>query len=191
MKLRTLWSLKAVRVAAAVFAYLLSSGIAEAAYPVNIIDAAGQSVSIAQRPSRVVSLVPSATEILFALGCGDAVTGITHHDPRLPGTQEKSIVGGFFSPSLKRIMELNPDMLIVAPLHTRIREHFEGRACRVLVFDTRIFSTRPPEPGPTTSLWCRARGPGSIRRAGIPRWANSSPRRSMRRSQRRSKSKTT
>jgi ABC-type Fe3+-hydroxamate transport system substrate-binding protein/adenosylcobinamide amidohydrolase len=113
-------------------------GIAHAAsYPMEVLDASGNPLHISERPMRVVSLVPSATEILFSIGCQDAVAGITHHDTRLPGAQEKTIAGGFFSPSLKRIEEMKPDLLIVAPLHTRIREHFEGGACRVLVFDTR------------------------------------------------------
>lgn len=107
----------------------LVMGTAHAAsYPPEVLDASGKTLGVSERPGRVVSLVPSATEILFFLGCRDAVAGITHHDTSLPGAQEKIIVGGFFSPSLQRIEEMKPDMLIVAPLHKRIAEHFEGSA---------------------------------------------------------------
>ena len=46
---------------------------------VTITDDAGRTVKIAKRPMRIVSLAPSITEILFALGLGDRVVGVTSY----------------------------------------------------------------------------------------------------------------
>jgi len=106
-----------------------------AAYPVQVKDARGHMLAIQQRPTAVVCLVPSVTEMLFALNCQDSVVGITHHDTTLAGAQGKPIVGGYFTPSSGAIDALNPDLLIAAPGHTDILEHVAGSRCQVLVMD--------------------------------------------------------
>ncbi len=80
-------------------------------YPVHFKDAEGNSITVEKSPSRVVSLVPGITQIIFELGAGDAVMGLTHHDTYPPDTSQKEIVGGFFSPSLQKIEALQPDMI--------------------------------------------------------------------------------
>ncbi|MBW2201351.1 MAG: ABC transporter substrate-binding protein, partial [Deltaproteobacteria bacterium] len=77
-------------------------------YPIKFSDDRGNPITIGKRPSRVVSLVPSVTEILFKIGAGDTVTGITYHNTYPPETVKKEIVGGFFSPSLERIESMDP-----------------------------------------------------------------------------------
>ncbi|MCX7822846.1 MAG: adenosylcobinamide amidohydrolase [Syntrophobacterales bacterium] len=69
-------------------------------------------------PCRVVSLVPSATEILKHLKEDEKIVGITLHD-RLPTTEDRKIVGSFFRPILTVIKSLNPDTIIIAPVHQR------------------------------------------------------------------------
>ena len=78
------------------------------ASPVDIVDDAGQAIHFEQSPKRVVSLVPSATEIIFAIGAEDALRGITYHSASLRGAGKKILVGGFFSPSAERITVLRP-----------------------------------------------------------------------------------
>ena len=69
-----------------------------AAYPVVVSDASGAALTFIREPARVVSLVPSATEMLLALGLRESVAALTYHDAALPGAGDKPIVGGFFSP---------------------------------------------------------------------------------------------
>ena len=69
-------------------------------YPVEFIDSQGNKITINDRPSQVVSLVPSITEIIFKIGAGDAVKAITYHDTYPYEAATKEIIGGFFSPSL-------------------------------------------------------------------------------------------
>jgi len=98
---------------------------------VDFVDAVGTKVRIPSPPRCVVSLVPAVTEMLFAIDAGDAVCGITYHDTYPATTADKTIVGGFFSPDMERIEVLKPDLILVADLHDKLRQHFEGRGVKV------------------------------------------------------------
>ena len=98
----------------------------EANYPVEFQDTAGRSRVVDQPPQRVVSLVPSITEILFRIGAGDVVCGVTYHDTYPPQAATKPVVGGFFNPSIERIHALNPDFIFLADLHRPVVEAYPG-----------------------------------------------------------------
>lgn len=87
--------------------------------------AAGQAA--AGPPRRVVSLVPAVTELLFAMGAGQALVGVTLHDLQPAEAHGKAVVGGFFAPSPSRIEALDPDLIIVSDLHQEVRDHFAGK----------------------------------------------------------------
>ena len=106
------------------------------AYPIEIKDGAGNQMVFKEKPMQIVSLVPSASEILFKIGAKDLVSGVTYHDATLEGAQDKEIVGGFFRPSLEKIGSLKPDLLIVSDLHKEIIQHYSGSACQVFVYKT-------------------------------------------------------
>jgi len=84
---------------------------------VTITDDTGRTVNISKKPMRIVSLAPSITEILFALGLGDRVVGVTSYCNYPPEVLEKetkgeiSVVGGFTNPSLEKIADLTPDLV--------------------------------------------------------------------------------
>lgn len=66
-------------------------------------------------PRRVVSLAPNLTEILFALGVGDRVVGVTRYDDYPPQVESLPKVGGFIDPSLEAILALRPDLVVCVP----------------------------------------------------------------------------
>ncbi len=105
-------------------------------YPIKFSDDRGNPITIAKRPSRVVSLVPSVTEILFRIGAGDTVKGITYHNTYPPETVKKEIVGGFFSPSLDRIESMNPDIIFISGLHKKVIERFGNGKCQLITLKT-------------------------------------------------------
>jgi len=107
-------------------------------YPVHFKDAQGKSITVEKSPSRVVSLVPGITQIIFELGAGDAVMGLTHHDTYPPDTSQKEIVGGFFSPSLKKIEALQPDMIFISDIHKKVTETFGN--CLLLALEPNSIS---------------------------------------------------
>ncbi len=79
----------------------------------TVTDQMGRSVDVPEHPSRIVSLVPSQTELLADLQLDEEVVGITeycvHPEHWL---QEKQIVGGTKNTVLKRIDRLEPDLII-------------------------------------------------------------------------------
>jgi iron complex transport system substrate-binding protein len=75
---------------------------------------------ISKRPERIVSMAPSATEILFAVGAGDSVIAVTDYCDYPPEVKEKKAngeiksVGGYSTPSLEKIVDLEPDLIVAA-----------------------------------------------------------------------------
>ncbi len=75
-------------------------------------DSAGRVVAIPDRPERIVSLAPSVTEILFALGLGERIVGVTEFSTYPPEAAERPRVGSFVRLNAERILELEPDLVI-------------------------------------------------------------------------------
>src|SRR5262245_55531107 len=92
---------------------------------IRVVDASGAAVALAAPPRRIVSLIPSITEILFALGVGDAVVGCTIFCTQPPdGVATKQRVGCEKDPDLERIRALGAD-LVVANIEENRREDVE------------------------------------------------------------------
>jgi iron complex transport system substrate-binding protein len=79
-----------------------------------VFDDLGRLVAINGTPQRIVSLAPSNTEILFALGLGDKVVGVTDYCDYPPEALNKTKVGGYANPDIEKIVALNPDLVLVA-----------------------------------------------------------------------------
>jgi ABC-type Fe3+-hydroxamate transport system substrate-binding protein/adenosylcobinamide amidohydrolase len=104
------------------------------AYPIYFTDDLGKQITVDQKPERVISLVPGITEMIFSIGAGDSVCGVTYFDTYPGDATLKTIVGGFFSPSLKRIKELQPDYIFVSTLHQPIIDYYALKKCQTVVF---------------------------------------------------------
>src|SRR5215831_2759276 len=103
-----------------VTAVLLGAGIAcrggtgQAPLPGRVVhDGLGRAVTIqADRPQRLVSLAPNATDTLAALGAGARLVGVSsfcHPPPEAAGARR---IGGLLTPDLEAIRELHPDLLV-------------------------------------------------------------------------------
>jgi iron complex transport system substrate-binding protein len=64
-------------------------------------------------PTRIVSLVPAATEILFAVGAGPSVVGVSSFDREPAAVRDLPRVGALLDPDLERILSLRPDLVVV------------------------------------------------------------------------------
>lgn len=84
---------------------------------ITFTDSSGREITLQEAPRRVVSLVPSITEILMRIGAADSVVGITIHDVGQVETAEKTLVGGFLRPGMNRVVSLQPDVIFHADLH--------------------------------------------------------------------------
>jgi iron complex transport system substrate-binding protein len=88
---------------------------------------------------RVVSLAPSVTEMLFSLGVGDAVVGVTDYCDYPPEAKRIECVGGFGQPNVEKLLAVAPDVVIAAGLeHPKVAQTLRGAGIRVL--DVRIRS---------------------------------------------------
>jgi iron complex transport system substrate-binding protein len=65
------------------------------------------------KPARIISLVPAATEMLFALGAGPRVVAVSSYDHYPPRVERLPHVGALLDPDLERIFALHPDFVIV------------------------------------------------------------------------------
>ncbi|MBM3128339.1 MAG: cobalamin-binding protein [Chloroflexi bacterium] len=82
-------------------------------------DDAGRVVALKGAPQRIVSLAPSNTEVLYALGLGARVVGVTQYCNYPPEAQEKPKVGGFSKIDLEKVVGLNPDLVLATNLHNK------------------------------------------------------------------------
>jgi iron complex transport system substrate-binding protein len=73
-----------------------------------------RQVTIDYPPKRIISIAPSITEILFAIGLDEEIVGVTEFCDYPPKTAEKTKVGGYYNPSLEMIVSLKPDLVIAA-----------------------------------------------------------------------------
>ena len=65
-----------------------------------------------EAPKRIISLAPNITEILFALGLGDRIVGVTSFCDYPPEAKKKARIGGMSNPSLEAIVSLKPDLVV-------------------------------------------------------------------------------
>jgi iron complex transport system substrate-binding protein len=80
--------------------------------PVQVTDEVGRRVKIPAKVRRVVSLAPNLTEIVFALGKGDQLSGDTDFCDYPPAATQKPHVGGPINPNLEQIVALMPDLIL-------------------------------------------------------------------------------
>jgi iron complex transport system substrate-binding protein len=90
-----------------------------AAFPLTITDDLGNEVTIEAEPQRIVSMAPNHTQILYALGLGDRVVGVTEYCSYPPEAQEKPKVGGFSNIDLEQVVGLDPDLVLGTSLHAQ------------------------------------------------------------------------
>src|SRR5258707_7396180 len=101
---------------------------AQSGYPIpsaspvyrEVTDETGRTVRVPQPVNRIVSLAPSLTETVYALGLQDRLVGDTVYCDYPPDAQKKTKVGGGINPSLEQIAALHPDIVLVTKGFNRL-----------------------------------------------------------------------
>ncbi len=108
----------------------------EAEGTVVLTDQMGREVTIEGVPQRIISLSPSNTEVAFALGLDDRIVGVTEFCNYPPEALEKDQVGGFSTPSIERIVELEPELILASTIHEEEVPRLEELGLSVLVVES-------------------------------------------------------
>ena len=77
------------------------------------------------RPARIISVVPAVTEMLFAIGAGDAVVGVSSFDHYPPAVETRPRVGALIDPDFEKILSLRPDLVVVYGTQTDFKARLE------------------------------------------------------------------
>ncbi|OFV67654.1 MAG: iron ABC transporter substrate-binding protein [Candidatus Syntrophoarchaeum caldarius] len=79
-----------------------------------VTDELNREVVIPQKPQRIVSLAPSTTEILFAIGAGDRVVGVDDYSNYPPEATHLVKVGSYATINIEQVVDLKPDLVVAA-----------------------------------------------------------------------------
>lgn len=107
----------------------------------TLVDDRGYVLNLTSYPSRIVSLAPSNTEILFAIGAGDKVVGVTdycnypHNFSAWIEAGNLTSVGDYWTPNVEAIVALEPDLILAAFAQEEVVNTFRGMGYKVLVLD--------------------------------------------------------
>jgi iron complex transport system substrate-binding protein len=90
---------------------------------ITVVDDEGYALNMTSYPQRIISLAPSNTQILFAIGAGDKVVGVTDYD-NYPYNFSAWItagnmtsIGGYSTPNKETIASLQPDLILATPIN--------------------------------------------------------------------------
>ena len=85
-------------------------------------------------PSRIISLVPAATEMLFAIGAGPRVIAVSSYDHEPPDVERLPRVGALLDPDLERILGLRPDLVVVYGTQHDLQQQMTRAAIPVFAY---------------------------------------------------------
>jgi iron complex transport system substrate-binding protein len=134
-----------VFIASAAFIYIYYQGQTSSEGPEalqNLVDDHGDTTSLTAYPDKIVSLAPSCTEILYAIGAGDKVVAVTNYDNYPYNFTEwiaagnMTSVGAFEGPNMEAIASLNPDLILASGgVQEETVETLRNLGRKVLVLD--------------------------------------------------------
>ncbi|MBU0904675.1 MAG: ABC transporter substrate-binding protein [Firmicutes bacterium] len=82
-----------------------------ASYPMTLTDVTGNEVILEEAPKAIVSMIPSNTEILYALGLSEEIVGVSDYDNYPEEAASKEKIGGMEF-NVEKIISLNPDLVL-------------------------------------------------------------------------------
>jgi iron complex transport system substrate-binding protein len=111
-----------------------TAAVAAAAFPVTVTDFQNRSVTVPKRPERIVSIGPSITEFLFALGAGPRVVGVDDFSDEPVAASQIEKVGGI-KVNFEKVVSLKPDLVLSVKFSDGTIEKLASAGLLVLVVD--------------------------------------------------------
>lgn len=101
-------------------------------YPYEFKAADGSVITIEAEPQRIVSLSPTFTEVVYALGAGDRMVGRTDYCDYPVETKDVTSVGSMVTPSVEKIVELEPDLVLVSFMEQEMIDKIQQSGAKVI-----------------------------------------------------------
>ncbi len=109
---------------------------ADSPTPITVTDDIGRSVIFKSPPQRIISLAPSNTELVYALGLQDRLIGVTTYDNYPPEVKDKPQVSDFSNVDVEKVVALHPDLILAADIQKAdVVPALEKLGINVIVFD--------------------------------------------------------
>ena len=109
-------------------------------YPITLKDATGTNVTFTGAPQKVITLVPSETEIIYAIGAGNTVIGVDTYSDYPIEAKSKIKVGDAFSFNEEVTIGLNPDLVIASSTMTKVQvDQLRSRGIKVWATDPKTY----------------------------------------------------
>lgn len=114
----------------------------EGTFPITVTDDMGNEVTLDEAPESIVSLAPVNTEILFAIGAGDIVTGRTEYCNYPEEAQDVDAIGTYAEPNMELILSKSPDLVIATGyIDDSIRQQLEENGTAVFITNANDLET--------------------------------------------------
>ncbi len=86
-------------------------------------------------PSRVISMAPNLTEMVYDIGASEQLVGVTDFCKFPPAAKSKPKVGGWINPNYEKILSLKPDLVLTLQFHGKAVDHLKKLKVPLLVLD--------------------------------------------------------
>jgi iron complex transport system substrate-binding protein len=106
----------------------------------TITDQYNRTVTIKANPQRIVSLSPAHTEILYALGLGDRIVGVSEYSDYPPEATAKPSVGSYNEPNIETIISMSPDLVLATEEHEEEVKQLESRGITVVALNPKTIN---------------------------------------------------
>ena len=121
-------------------AKVILSGLNPSPEPVleaKLVDFLGRPIEATmQKPQRIVSLSPGNTEIIFAVGAGNRLVGVTTYCDYPDAARALPKVGGFYDPDVETIILMQPDIVFTSgQMHLRVIQSLERAGIKVVAIE--------------------------------------------------------
>ncbi|AII60435.1 precorrin-6y C5,15-methyltransferase (decarboxylating) subunit CbiE [Dehalococcoides mccartyi] len=102
----------------------------------QITDQAGRRINLKTMPKRIISLAPSLTEIVYAMGADNLLCGVTEYCDYPPEARNKPWVGGYSTVDIGQIGKIQPDLILTGQIHLKaVIPQLEALGYPVLVLE--------------------------------------------------------
>ena len=86
-------------------------------FPVTVKDDLEESIKINEKPQKIISLAPSMTEMLYSLGLGNRVVGVSNYADYPEEAAQNNKIGSVTDPNVEKIVSLKPDLVLAASVN--------------------------------------------------------------------------